>query len=60
MGAEGRKERRTEGAEAGTARWVEERRRRKVCKLAAHRQMESARWGLRKVCRVSKGEYNGV
>lgn len=55
MGAEGRKERKTEGAEAGIARWVEERRRRKVCKLAPDGQMESARWGLRKVCRVSKG-----
>lgn len=43
---EGRKERKTEGAEAGIARWVEEKRRRKVCKLAADRQTESARWGF--------------
>lgn len=60
MGAEGRKERKTEGAEAGTARRVKEKRRRKVCKLAADGQMESAMWGLSKVCRVSKVEYNGV
>lgn len=60
MATVGRKERKMEGAEAGTARWVEERRRRKVCKLAADRQMENARCGLRKVCGVSKGEYNGV
>lgn len=40
MGAEGRKERKIEGAEAGTGSWVEERRL-KVCKLAADGAMES-------------------
>lgn len=40
MGAGGRKERKTEGAEAGTARWVEERRGGKVCKLAADGKCE--------------------
>lgn len=49
-----RKERKTEGVEAGMAG------RRKVCKLAADRQMESAMWSWPKVCRVRKGEYNGV
>lgn len=60
MAAEGRKERKTEGVEPGIARWAEERGRRRVCKLAADKQMESARWALSKVCRVRKGEYNGV
>lgn len=41
MGAEARKERKIEGAEAGTGSWVEERRRLKVCKLAADGAMES-------------------
>lgn len=47
------KEGKTEGAEAGIARRVEEERRRKVRKLTAGGQMESARWGLSKVCMVS-------
>lgn len=54
------KEGKTEGAEAGIARRVEEERRRKVRKLTAGGQMESARWGLSKVCMVSNWEYNGV
>lgn len=60
MGMLGRKESKMEGAEPGTSRWAEESRRRKVCKLAAGGQMENARCGLRKVCGVSKREYNGV
>lgn len=60
MGTLGRKESKMEGAEPGTARWAEESRKRKVCKLAAGVQMENARCGLRKVCGVSKREYNGV
>lgn len=39
------KERKTEGVEAGTARWVEERGRSRVCKLAADKQMEKCKVG---------------